>query len=99
VSGGIQVRTAERGLPVALNIDERELERPAMELARDILLLCQLSARRSQASRRRELAARGFSAGVIHGLNLATADDVKRAEARLYGDGEHDEPGTWLGPV
>ncbi|MET0474472.1 MAG: hypothetical protein ABW001_07495 [Mycobacterium sp.] len=98
-SGGIRVRTTERGLPVALKLDERELRRPAKELANDILLLCQLSAKRQQVSRRRDLAARGFSAAVIHGLNLCTADDLNRAERRVDGYDEEAEPDTWLGPV
>ncbi len=98
-SGGIQVSTTERGLPVALKLDERELARPAEELADEILLLCQLSARRQQVSRRRELAARGVSAAVIQGLNLCTADDLERAETRLRGFDEDAEPDTWLGPA
>jgi hypothetical protein len=98
-SGGIHVSTTERGLPVALKIGRQELTRPASELAADILFLCQLSGSRQQVSRRRELAARGISAAVIQGLNLATEDDLKRAEGRLDElDGDAD-PDTWLGPA
>jgi hypothetical protein len=98
-SGGIEVRTTERGLPVALKIGERELTRPANELAAEILFLCQLSGRRQQVSRRRELAAGGVSATVIQGLNLATEDALERAEARLHELDEDAEPDTWLGPT
>jgi hypothetical protein len=96
-SGGIQVCTTERGLPVALKLDERELTRPAKELADEILFLCQLSGSRQQVSRRRALAARGVSAAVVQGLNLCTADDLERAETRLQGFDEDAEPDTWLG--
>lgn len=97
--GGIQVSTTERGLPVALKLDERELARPAKELAEEILAVCQLSGRRQQVARRRELAARGVSAAVIQGLNLCTADDLERAETRLQEFDEDTERDTWLGPV
>lgn len=96
-SGGIQVSTTERGLPVALKLDQSELTRPAKELAEEILLLCQLAGGRQQVSRRQALAASGVSAAVIQGLNLCTADDLERAETRLRGVDEDTEPDTWLG--
>ena len=97
-SGGIQVSTTERGLPVALKLDERELTRPAQELADEILFLCQLSGSRQQVSRRREMAAHGVSAAVIGGLNLCSDDDLGRAETRLQA-GEDAEPDSWSGPA
>jgi hypothetical protein len=84
---------------VALKLDERELTRPARELADEILFLCQLSGKRQQVSRRRELSASGVSATVILGLNLCTADDLERAEARLQGLDEDAEPDIGLGPA
>ena len=96
--GGIAVSTTERGLPVGLTIHERELGRPAGELAAEILLLCQLSAQRLQVSRRQHLLDRGVSPTAIEGLVLATAGDLERTEARLaeFG-GDEDDP--WSGPA
>jgi hypothetical protein len=94
--GGISVRTTERGLPVALTLDARELKRPADQLAEEILALCQLSGRRRQVARRRELMARGVSAAVIEGLNLCTADELTHTEARFD---QNDESDPWLGPA
>ena len=97
-SGGIQVRTTERGLPLALKLDERELSRPPMELANEILALCQLSGRRMQVARRNDLMALGVSAAVIRGLNLSTAEELERAESELRGDVDADTH-TWLRPT
>jgi hypothetical protein len=97
--GGIQVSTTERGLPVALRLDASELKKPAAELADEILALCQLSGRRRQVARRRELVARGVSAAVIGGLNLCTEDELAQAETRFRQDDEDDGPDTWLGPA
>jgi hypothetical protein len=95
---GIQVSTTERGLPVALKINSRELTRSPQELAHDILLLCKLSATRAQIARRRALASDGVNSDVIRSLGLATEDDLARIEARLAGDPD-DAPQTWLRPV
>jgi hypothetical protein len=93
-SGTISVRTTERGLPVALRIDAVELKKPPDELARDIMALCRLSAARAQLTRRRDLVEKGFSAPVIHGLQLATEEDLSRAEEEVLGD-EGDLPTSW----
>lgn len=94
--GGIAVSTTERGLPVALELDARGLRRPAAELAEEILALCQLSGRRRQVARRRDLMARGVSTAVIDSLNLCTTDELAHAEARFD---EDDESDAWLGPT
>ncbi|GAA1658995.1 hypothetical protein MMUR_18460 [Mycolicibacterium murale] len=96
--GGIAVSTTERGLPVGLTIHERELGRPAAELAAEILLVCQLSAQRLQVSRRQDLVARGVSPEVIQGLDLATVDDLKRSAAKLV-ELDEDEGDDWSGPL
>jgi hypothetical protein len=95
-SGGIQVRVTERGLPIALKLDQRELSRAPTQLARDILLLCQLSAKRAQVARRRDLVARGFSAAVVRGLNLSNEEELARAEAELRGEDADGPPDTWM---
>lgn len=93
-SGTISVRTTERGLPLALRIDAVELKKPPDELARDIMALCRLSAARAQLARRRDLAEKGFNATVIHSLQLATEEELTRAEEEVLGD-EDDQPTSW----
>ncbi|MHC9297129.1 hypothetical protein ACRCUN_32100 [Mycobacterium sp. LTG2003] len=92
--GTISVRTTERGLPVALHLEAVELAKPPEQLARDIMALCRLSAARAQVARRNELVENGFSASVIRNLNLATDEDLERAEHEAMG--EDDElPVSW----
>jgi hypothetical protein len=93
-SGTISVRTTERGLPVALRIDAVELKKPPEQLAADILALCRLSAARAQVARRRDLVEKGFSATVIHGLQLATEEELVRAEAEALCD-DDELPSSW----
>lgn len=97
-SGGIQVRATERGLPTGLRIDQREFCRTPADLARQIMLLCQLSARRTQVDRRRDLAGQGASLTTIRAMNLATDEDLAQVEDELYRDDE-EQPDTWLKPV
>jgi hypothetical protein len=93
-SGTISVLTTERGLPVKLRLDAVELKKPPEQLARDILALCRLSAARAQLTRRRDLVEKGFSAAVIRGLQLATEQDLARAEDEVRGD-EDELPSSW----
>lgn len=96
--GTISVRTTERGLPLALRLDAVELQKPPQQLAQDIMSLCRLSAARAQVAHRRELAEKGFSAEVVRSLNLATEEDLTRAEADVFGDDE-ELPPTWMRSV
>ena len=91
----IAVRTTERGLPTQLKIGAKEMSRVPDDLAREILSLCQLSALRQQVARRRDLVGRGFSPAVIRGLNLATEEDLIKAEEQAHGDDEAP-PETWM---
>jgi hypothetical protein len=93
-SGTISVRTTDRGLPVALRLDPLELKKPPDQLARDILALCRLSAVRAQVRHRHVLIEKGFSATVIHGLQLATEEELAWAEEEVHG-GEDDLPTSW----
>jgi hypothetical protein len=88
------VLTTERGLPVALRLDAAELKKPPEQLARDIMALCGLSAARAQVARRRDLLEKGFSAAVVRGLQLATEEDLTRAEEEALGD-EDELPPSW----
>jgi hypothetical protein len=98
-NGRIVVRTTERGLPTGLKLDPRELSKPPTQLAHEVLLLCQLSARRMQVARRRDLVARGFNVSAIRGLDLSTEEALAQAEAELRGEDSDDAPDTWMTPI
>jgi len=97
-TGTMSVLTTERGLPVALRLDPAELKKPPEQLARDIMALCRLSAARAQVARRRDLVEKGFSAAVIRGLQLASEEDLARAEEEASGD-DDELPPSWKRPV
>ena len=93
------VRTTDRGLPIAMKLNQRELAKSPPQLARDILLLCQLSGKRMQAAQRRALMARDVDPAVIRGLNLSTEEELTRAEAQLRDHDGGDAPDTWMSRV
>lgn len=94
-TGDISVRTTERGLPTEVKIGAAEMSRAPEDLAHEILSLCQLSAKRLQVARRRDLLQRGFSPAVIRGMNLATEEELAVAEEDARGDDE-GPPETWM---
>jgi hypothetical protein len=94
-SGGIAVKTTERGLPTHLKIAASEMSRAPEDLAREILSVCQLSAMRLQVQRRRDLLAHGVTPAVIRDLKLATEEDLATAEGTAGGD-DGALPETWL---
>jgi hypothetical protein len=98
-NGRIVVRTTERGLPTGLKLDARELSKSPTQLAQEVLLLCQLSARRMQVARRRDLVARGFSPSAIRSLDLSTEEALAQAEAELRGEDSDGAPDTWMTPI
>lgn len=89
--------TTERGLPVALKIDPRELKKSPQHLANEILALCRLSALRIQVAHRREMKAEGHDPGVIEVMKLATDSELASAEDQMFGEGEL--PDTWMRSV
>jgi hypothetical protein len=93
----LSVITTERGLPTQLKIGAAAMSRAPDDLAQEILSLCRLSALRLQVARRHDLVARGFSPAVIRGLNLATEEDLARAEQAANGDDE-ELPEMWMTP-
>ncbi|BBY46745.1 hypothetical protein MARA_01750 (plasmid) [Mycolicibacterium arabiense] len=96
-SGGIVVVTTERGLPTAIKLDRHQLKTAPAHLAREILALCQLSAKRAQVTRRRELTARGFGSTALAPLKLTTEAELAVAEAEVFGGTEfepHPSAGT-----
>ena len=94
-SGGIVVSTTERGLPVELQIEECEMQKPPRALAEEILGLCRLAAIRAQAARRRALAAAHVDPIVLRDLDLATDDDLARVEEAALSGGDA-LPTSWL---
>nr|WP_090278853.1 hypothetical protein [Mycolicibacterium komanii] len=94
-NGFITVRTTERGLPVALRLDQAALQTAPQQLAVEILTLCRVSAARAQVARRRELAEEGFDASVIRPLCLATEDELGELEQQAFGD-DDEPPSTWM---
>jgi hypothetical protein len=90
----IAVITTERGLPTQLKIAAAAMSRAPDDLAREILSLCQLSAMRQQVARRRELREHGVSHAVVRGLNLATEEDLAKAEEQARDDEE--PPESWM---
>jgi hypothetical protein len=97
-SGGIHIQTTERGVPTEVKINSRELSRSPQEMAREILLLCKLSAIHDQVTKRRELTSRGVGSEVIRSLRLATEQDLAQAEAEWRGV-DDDLPASWKRPV
>jgi hypothetical protein len=97
----MSVVTTERGLPVALRIHDSELAKPPQLLARQIMVLCQLSAAEAQVRRRRELTESGFGSSVIRGLRLASEEDLAILRGVVYGEDDDDDeqPPTWLRPT
>lgn len=89
--------TTERGLPVALKIDPRELKKSPQHLANEILQLCRISAMRAQVAHRREMRAEGRDPAVIEALGLAAESDLVRAEDAMFGDAEL--PDSWMRSV
>jgi hypothetical protein len=81
------VRVDERGLPLELRLDTRELPSEPAQLAADILALCQLGAARAQVARRQELQARGCQASALRNLRLCSEADLEAAESRWRDDG------------
>jgi hypothetical protein len=84
---------------MVLKLGQPELSKAPTELAREILLLCQLGAMRAQVARRRDLVARGATPAVIRGMNLSTEEELANAEAELYGEDTDALPDTWMKPV
>ncbi|MFD3507575.1 hypothetical protein [Nocardia sp. NPDC058666] len=95
MSGSIKVRTSEQGLPLGLRVDPAELHRDPSQLAAEILRLCQRTAARAGALRRRQLAEAGVSAETLALSGLPTEADVARLE--YVEEQEYDtEPQSWL---
>lgn len=89
------MRTTERGLPLALRLDETALKMQPQQLAGEILALCRLSAARAQVARRRDLVEKGFDTSVIRGMQLASEEELGRAERAVI-DNNEELPPTWM---
>ena len=98
LTGGIAVTTTERGLPLAVELDQGELDKAPQQLAAEILALCRLAAVRAQVTKRRALLAARVDPAVIRNLQLANEEDLIAAESALA---EYDDeaPGSWMRSV
>jgi hypothetical protein len=96
---GINVQVTERGLPLSLRLDTRQLRLSADQLAHDILLTCQLQAQRAQVARRRDLVARGVDGTVIDALRLSTEDQLLLTRQQVECRVAEATPRSWMKPV
>lgn len=92
--GGIQVQTTDQGLPTAIKIEQTELRKSPDTLAREILRLCQQSARIEGLRRREELLAAGVDPDVIAAMGLPTSSDL--IDEELVDEDEEYEITTWM---
>ncbi|CAN5615842.1 hypothetical protein BH11ACT6_BH11ACT6_35490 [soil metagenome] len=82
---GIRVSATERGVPLTLRLSQAALSSTPSQLARDIVLLCRLSAQRAQLEQRNQLTAAGFDPAVIDSLELCTDGQLAHTEAIING--------------
>ncbi|GGN85918.1 MULTISPECIES: hypothetical protein [Nocardia] len=98
LTGAIEVRTTERGLPVGITIAADQLRGDPGALAAEVLRLCQKSANRAGLARRNQLAEAGFDPGLLAATGLPTEAEVAAAE--IVEEQEYDtEPESWLRSV
>ncbi|WP_019929523.1 hypothetical protein [Nocardia sp. BMG111209] len=96
VTGSIVVRTTEQGLPLGIRIEAAELYgKDPMQLAGEVLRLCQRSANRAGLARRKQLAEAGISAASLAHSGLPTEAELARQE--IVEEQDYDtEPQSWL---
>ncbi|MGS2808679.1 hypothetical protein [Nocardia sp. MW-W600-9] len=98
LTGTIEVRTTEQGLPIGITVDPAELQRDPSALAAEVLRLCQKSAKRAGLARRNQLAAAGFDERLLAATGLPTEAEVAAAE--IVEEQDYDtEPQSWLRSV
>ncbi|GAB11914.1 hypothetical protein GOARA_091_00320 [Gordonia araii NBRC 100433] len=97
-NGALSVQTTEQGLPLAIKVDDSQLQRDPSLLAKDLLRLCQQAAVRAGLERRRALEEAGVPSEIVAQLGLPTADQAARQEIRDEWEDEH-ETTTWMRSV
>ncbi|MGW5075717.1 hypothetical protein [Rhodococcus sp. NPDC004095] len=96
-AGTVTVTATDRGQPLDVRVDPRELRYSGAGLAAAILEMCRASAAEAGARRREDLAAAGVPEDVLDQLGLPTRDDLADAQARREAD--EATPATWMRPV
>ncbi|OZD08448.1 hypothetical protein CH275_04640 [Rhodococcus sp. 06-235-1A] len=96
-SGSVTVSATEHGLPIALDIDERELRYGGGALAATILQQCARASAAARAKRRTLLAEEGVPAEVLDRLGLPT--NARVATAANENLAEDFAPASWLRQV
>ncbi|GAA4478502.1 hypothetical protein GCM10023094_22270 [Rhodococcus olei] len=92
----VAVTATDRGLPVDVHVDPRELRYGGRHLAEAILEMCLVATAEARARRREDLAAAGVDADLLDTL-LPTGDAL--AHARADRASAAPAPVTWMRPV
>lgn len=96
-TGTVAVTATDRGLPVDVHVDPRELRYGGRHLSEAILEMCLVATGEARARRREDLAAAGADADVLDTLGLPTRDAL--AHARADRASAAPAPATWTRPV
>ncbi|MFC4602591.1 hypothetical protein [Rhodococcus kronopolitis] len=96
-AGTVAVRCTDRGLPLEVRLDQRELRYGGARLAATILDLSRRATAEAKAVRRIELAEAGVRADVLDALGLPTRAEHSRAERAAAAD--RPAPSSWLRPL
>ncbi|MFD4292941.1 hypothetical protein ACFWPA_08970 [Rhodococcus sp. NPDC058505] len=95
--GTVTVTATDRGQPLDLRVDQRELRYGGAELAAAILEMCRSAAAEAKARRRDDLAGAGVPPDILDRLGLPTRDAMASVQDRDAADGP--VPPTWLRPL
>ncbi|SDD86034.1 hypothetical protein [Rhodococcus tukisamuensis] len=96
-AGTVTVRCSDRGLPLEVRLDPRELRYGGGHLAATILEVGRLATAEARARRRIELADAGVPPDVLDALGLPTRAAL--AEAERTADADRPAPTSWLRPL
>ena len=96
-AGTVTVTATDRGEPLEVLVDQRELRYGSGRLAAAILDMCRASAAEAKVRRREDLARAGVSADILDRLGLPTRAELARAQRTE----EQDEPAptSWMWPL
>lgn len=96
-AGTVTVRCSDRGLPLEVRLDPRELRYGGGRLAATVLEVGRLAAAEARARRRTELADAGVPPDVLDALGLPTRAAL--AEAERAADADRLAATSWLRPL
>ncbi|MGW6376804.1 hypothetical protein ACWFRB_12165 [Rhodococcus sp. NPDC055112] len=93
-AGTVTVRATDQGLPLAINIDQRELRYGGTQLAASVLEVCKRAAAEAKVRRRADLTEQGVPSEVLDALGLPTRNEL--AAAAYPEDEEESAPTSWM---